>query len=198
MRITCFCGRAILVLVILLAGWKFGRHFNSCMLVLGHSMEPTLYAGQVVKLTRSSPLDIQRGTIVLSSGRGLSIKRVIGLPNETISFSRGEVFINGRMLYEPYLLQSVTTYSWECQTLVTTNDEFVLLGDNRLISEDSRQHGVVLRREIIGVLQTPWIAPELLDKPHYRISGKDLECDPEEPLPGVDIERWEIDAVNGS
>jgi signal peptidase I len=200
MRALFLCSRAILIVAILLAGWKLGRQFNATTLVMGHSMEPTLHAGQVARLNRAVPADIQRGAIVLSTrrGQGLSIKRVIGLPNETVWFNRGEIFVNGRMLYEPYLLQCVTTFSWDCRTLMPKNDEFVLLGDNRLTSEDSRQYGVVPRQDIIGIIDIPGEAPELLDKPHYRITGKGVDFEQDGAFPENRIERLQGGRVNGS
>jgi signal peptidase I len=129
----------------------------------------------MLRLNRAVPADIQRGAIVLTArpGECLSIKRVIGLPNETIAFDRGEVFVNGRMLYEPYLLQCVLTFSWDRQSLATKKDEYVLLGDNRLTSEDSRQCGVIPRSQIIAISELDCAAPELLDQPHYRITRRE-------------------------
>jgi len=158
-----------------LAAWSLGRRFNCFAFVSGNSMAPTLHAGQFVRLTHMVPADIERGTIVVMArpGECLSIKRVIGLPNETIAFDRGEVFVNGRMLYEPYLLQCVTTFSWECQSLATKKDQYVLMGDNRLLSEDSRQYGVIPRGQIIALIEMDCAVPEMLDRPHYRITRRE-------------------------
>ena len=166
--------RAVAILTTALGAWSLGRAFNGFVWVSGGSMAPTLHEGQVLRYARSVPPLIERGTIVIVElpGQARTIKRVVGLPGEVISFDRGEVFVDGRMLYEPYLLQSVTTFSWDRPNLVAKRGEYVVLGDERLTSEDSRQCGAVPKNRIIGIVRFGSGAPEILKQPHYRISLK--------------------------
>jgi signal peptidase I len=163
--------KGMIMLITALTGWSVGRAFNSTLLVSGNSMEPTLHAGQVLDYKRTLPDRIPRGTIVVVRRFPGTpcVKRVIGLPRESVSFHRGEVFINGSMLREPYLPEEVTTYSWGRECLVTQEDEYVLLGDNRLVSTDSRDYGVISRKDIVAVLDIPCGPPRLLQEPEFRI-----------------------------
>lgn len=66
------------------------------------------------------------------------IKRVIGLPGETVTFKDGYVYINDELLYEPYLaIQGITLPALQDE-FVVPEDSVFLLGDNRLNSLDSR------------------------------------------------------------
>ena len=112
--------------------------------VAGDSMQPALEAGDwlVVRLIdAASP--IEAGAIALArdpSGR-LLLKRVIGLPGETIELRDTRVLVNGRRLAEPYA-RGQTDPASELRTLTRLDrDAYYLLGDNRTASTDSRDHG---------------------------------------------------------
>jgi len=75
------------------------------------------------------------------------IKRVIGLPGETIEIREGSVYINGQLLAEPYLQQA--TYGTLAPRVITADHVFVM-GDNRGASNDSRSFGEVALSSIIG------------------------------------------------
>jgi signal peptidase I len=102
--------------------------------------------------TISTPLE--RGDVVLIDDRKAeyAIKRIIGLPGETVQLWRGRVFINRQMLVEPCLPKKVYTCpvglaSWSA-TFVLGEKEYFVLGDNRIYSTDSRAYGPVNRRQI--------------------------------------------------
>jgi len=75
------------------------------------------------------------------------IKRVIGLPGETIEIHEGNVYINGQLLEEPYLQQA--TYGTLSPRVITSDHVFVM-GDNRGASNDSRSFGEVALSNVIG------------------------------------------------
>lgn len=75
------------------------------------------------------------------------VKRVIGLPGETVSMERGDVFIDGIKLDEPYLMEKDVDNM--APILVLQNSYFVL-GDNRRGSSDSRQWGQVPLGNVVG------------------------------------------------
>jgi len=82
------------------------------------------------------------------------VKRVIGLPNETVTVEGNAIYINGYKLIEPYIED--TDYSFEHQYSMGDNEYFVL-GDNRNSSNDSRHWGPVQRSQILGkVLYKYW------------------------------------------
>ncbi len=82
------------------------------------------------------------------------IKRVIGLPGETIMIKNDTVYINGNLLEEEYLPSEFTTRPGSYLSLEKTVSipvgEYVLFGDNRSHSRDSREFGLVPESDIVG------------------------------------------------
>ncbi len=121
-------------------------------IVDGSSMTPTLGTGQYVLVNRMAYLTgtPQRGdVIVLHSPEDSDtdlIKRLIGLPGETISIADGVVRVNDVPLHEPYL-NTPPRYQGEW-TLGA--EEFFVLGDNRNNSRDSHNFGPVRREALVG------------------------------------------------
>jgi signal peptidase I len=76
------------------------------------------------------------------------VKRVIGLPGETVSGKNGHVYINGVQLKEPYLPQGVTTSDFPPKKLPP--DNYWVMGDNRGNSKDSRAFGTITKSKIVG------------------------------------------------
>jgi signal peptidase I len=122
------------------------------------SMEPTLHVGDRVLVNKLSYNfhAVHRGDIVVfnkpandtTPGVKDLIKRVIGLPGETISGQNGEVYINGHPLAEPWLPRGVTTQPFPA-THIPSGDYF-MMGDNRGDSADSRLIGPIPKHLFIG------------------------------------------------
>ncbi|MBX7235235.1 MAG: signal peptidase I [Caldilineales bacterium] len=121
--------------------------------VEGYSMEPTLYGHQrlVIEKVSYHLHPPHRGDIIVihvpNYGREMLIKRVIGLPGETIQVSSGQVLIDGQPLAEPYL-RTVTRGDYPVLT-VPAGSVFVM-GDNRNNSNDSRSFGPITFDNIVG------------------------------------------------
>ena len=121
--------------------------------VEGYSMEPTLFGHQRLVIEKLSYHfhEPKRDDIVVlrvqNYGRDMLIKRVIGLPGETIEVREGQVFINGAALDEPYLAQM--TGGAYPPTIVPEGYVFVM-GDNRNNSNDSRSFGPISFDDIVG------------------------------------------------
>jgi signal peptidase I len=130
--------------------------------VEGSSMEPTMQDGELVVVNRlayrwQSP---QRGDIIvfrfpLDPDRRF-IKRVIGLPGDTIQAADGRLWVNGLPLEEPYIA-APPRYSGEWQ--VPPDDLFVL-GDNRNNSSDSQNWGPLPLYDVIGKAVLVYWPPE--------------------------------------
>jgi signal peptidase I len=123
------------------------------------SMEPTLNIGDRILVDKLSYHlhAVHRGDIIvfakppdeqLSPGINDLVKRVIGLPGETISGQNGQVYINGKPLAEPWLPKGVVTSNFG-PVKIPKNDYFVM-GDNRGFSEDSRVFGPISGSLIVG------------------------------------------------
>ena len=121
--------------------------------VLGQSMEPNLHTAQrvvVEKVTYRLVHGPRRGDIVVidtPDQTEMLIKRVIGLPGETISVHRGKVYIDGKELKEPWAVNfGGSNYGPE----TTPPLHVFVLGDNRGASNDSRSFGPVPIEDIVG------------------------------------------------
>ncbi len=131
-----------------------GSFSGSISVVDGISMAPTYNPGaRVYTAPISSPLE--RGDIVLvddgNEDKEYALKRIIGLPGETIQLWRGYVFVNGRMLREPYLPSHTYTFPDERKEHFAAKlgqDQYFLMGDNRSLSVDSRAYGPIDRKQI--------------------------------------------------
>ena len=121
------------------------------------SMDPTLKVNDRVLVNKLSYKlhDVHRGDIVVfekppnevSDIKDL-VKRVIGLPNETVEGRNGHVYIDGKLLEEPYLHDDVVTSDF-VEVKVPANSIWVM-GDNRQNSKDSRYFGPIQESSIVG------------------------------------------------
>ena len=122
-------------------------------MVDGTSMQPSLINNQYVLVNKLAYLfhAPERGDVIVfhwpvDTNKDL-IKRVIGVPGDVIVIDSKTVRINGVLLKEPYIMTPVNPAGnkW----VVPPNDYFVM-GDNRLVSDDSRDWGFVPKSYIIG------------------------------------------------
>ena len=74
------------------------------------------------------------------------IKRVIGLPGETIEYNNGKLYINNKVVEDKY--NDGTTFDFK--KVVLGEDEYFVLGDNRAVSIDSRRLGPIPKKDILG------------------------------------------------
>lgn len=151
------------------------------------SMEPTLHCAKPVRGCKSRVADRviadrliyrfhepERGDIIVfesppqvkgaCDASGTFIKRIVGLPGESVSMRTGHVFINGVRLSEPYLRPAYRgdeTGSWGRNP----SGGYFVLGDNRAMSCDSRRWGVVPRANIIGRAEVTYWPPTRLGQP---------------------------------
>ncbi len=124
----------------------------------GSSMEPNFHNGQYIIIDKLSYRfrDVKRGEVVVLHPPVATsenyIKRVIGLPGETVEVKDGEVFINTTKLDEPYLgseQHNTTPFNTDKPVTLGT-DEYFVMGDNREHSSDSRDWGKLNKSAIEG------------------------------------------------
>jgi signal peptidase I len=131
--------------------------------VEGESMEPTLSDGDSVIIQRLSYYfrDPERYDVVVfpvhyeeSSGeKTYYIKRVIGLPGETVQIIDGSVYINGsKLTSDKYAVSDILEAGIAEKPLVLGDDQYFVMGDNRNMSTDSRNSyvGLVNKNDIVG------------------------------------------------
>jgi signal peptidase I len=108
--------------------------------VEGPSMEPTLYTDQRMFVTKFTYIfnEPKRGDIVVThfpDDKLNYVKRIIGVGGDTIKVSKGKVYINGKILQEPYIKEEILS---DFAETIISKDEYVVMGDNRNNSRDSR------------------------------------------------------------
>lgn len=124
--------------------------------VRGASMEPTFRDDQLLLVSRLNYLlaEPQRGDIIVfhypNAPTEDYIKRIIGLPGETVEFIDQEVYIDGVKLNEPYIKEPCMPYSCPDKKWQLGDDEYFVMGDNRNRSSDSRSFNAVKRKFIVG------------------------------------------------
>jgi signal peptidase I len=155
-------GRLALVLVLVAVAVQFVRQsFGTFAIVEGSSMAPTFNPSDVV-LARTADAERKRGEVVIvtDDNGDRVIKRIVGLPGETVALYRGFVYINHQRLHEPYLPKRTYTYkrNQEDERLIAWQlgaQEYFVLGDNRMESCDSRHFGPIARERIESIVELP-------------------------------------------
>lgn len=130
------------------------------------TMLPTL--GDESEIITFNSISPQRGDIVLfrttTTNSGVTVSRVIGVSGDKIVLKDGYVFLNGKLLDEPYTLRPRSTFvsslavlGMNCQEIMVPNNKFFVLQDNRTVSGYSIYHGFVSGEDITGVIPKNWV-----------------------------------------
>jgi len=128
--------------------------------VSGNSMNPTFTNGEKIVAEKIS-IKFEpptRGEVVIlrypANPTDLLIKRIVGLPGETLKIQNGLVYVNGSILNESYLISKVVTVGQqtisEGLSYQIPENSYVVMGDNRGESSDSRSFGAISKNLIVG------------------------------------------------
>lgn len=125
--------------------------------VVGNSMSPTLKDGEVLILNKFKYrfVDVKRGDIISLKYDDTKylIKRIIGLPGEEINIVDSKLYIDGKAYNEKYISNDLKYLDFYLKDLgydSIPKDMYLVLGDNRLNSMDSREIGLVKKEDING------------------------------------------------
>jgi signal peptidase I len=146
-----------ILIVALFFGLLLRLYAYEGVLVTSGSMSPTISKGDYMLVDHRIALRGQwkRGDVVLfkspkhwnSAGQNL-VKRIVGLPNENIRVYGGKVFVNGLPLTEDYLPRNIDAEI--IHPIQLGPKEYLVLGDNRNFSDDSRDNGPIAESDIRG------------------------------------------------
>jgi signal peptidase I len=145
--------------------WLAVNFATARFIVEGSSMEPNFHTGQMLIVSKlayklSTP---QRGDVIVFQYPGNPvddyIKRVIGIPGDTVDIQSGRVSINGHAIPEPYLAADAGEM-YQGKWTVPEGSYFVM-GDNRSHSSDSRSWGMLSKEFIIGKAWVSYWPPKL-------------------------------------
>lgn len=147
--------KEILEYVIIIVAVLLFRHFlYSPIRVSGSSMEPTLYDADIMILNKIGYRlnGLKRfDVVVVNYDNEKIIKRVIGLPGEHIEYKDDILYVNGERVEESYDRKITSDFSLEdLGEKIIPEDKYLVLGDNRPISKDSRIIGLVDKKDIEG------------------------------------------------
>jgi signal peptidase I len=154
----CVC---LFVGALAFGSFQFVTHFVlQSVQVVGASMSPTLHDSERYVLNRwiyhvrdPQPQDI----VVLRDpvDKCYAIKRIVARQGDSVHLKNGQIFVNGKLLDEPYLPAGTPTFpnpNYSEQFLVCGVGKYFVLGDNRNNSADSRVYGAVSRQNILGLV----------------------------------------------
>ncbi len=127
--------------------------------VIGDSMENTLFANEPIIIDKFSyrVSDPKRFDVIVFKQSGkehsfYNVKRIIGLPGETVIIKEGDIYIDGEVIEDIVKVEEMINYGLADEEITLEDNEYFVLGDNRNNSEDSRfaSIGNITRDEIIG------------------------------------------------
>jgi len=169
-----------IVIILAMAIYLIHLFVISVFVVSGESMEPNFHDRNYLLVNKIgySFVQPQRGEVVVFKFPGelkeKYIKRIIGLPGETIEVKNNGVYVNGSKLIEPYLPKNFQTTTLSNQNKWTLKDkEYFVLGDNRDNSNDSRVWGPLPKENLIGKITYslyPFSNLNGILKPNYYLS----------------------------
>lgn len=137
----------VLLLLAILVSLLLRTTVAAGFVVEQHSMEPTLIEGDALLVNKMA--EPHRGDIVMLNGwdsGDVYVKRIVGVPGDVVSFVDGSLWLNGEPSAESYMKSDTDNYE-----VTVPRGMFWVLGDNRPMSSDSREHGFIPATDIIGV-----------------------------------------------
>ncbi|MCH3921693.1 signal peptidase I [Limosilactobacillus sp.] len=166
------------IVIGLLIALLIKQFFFQVVRVDGPSMQPNLQNNERVFCLKRSK--IHRGSVVIFDANGVDpqvavktdyVKRVIGLPGDTVKSKNGNIYVNGKKIDQSYIStkqRNAGTGNWTLKSISVQNSwlkhngatkvpagEYFVLGDHRSVSNDGRYWGFVPKSKIDGVVKVP-------------------------------------------
>lgn len=164
---------AVSILIVVILGYSLVTFGGQTLKIVGQSMEPTLNNGDTVLVNKAGYVfgkPKRYDMIAFQQREGdnhyYNVKRVIGLPGETVTIQDGYVFIDGSVLSDVPFDEKIATEGLALDSVTLSDGEYFVLGDNVNNSEDSRfaNMGNILENEILGKVFYRWSPKETRGK----------------------------------
>lgn len=125
------------------------------VIVSGKSMLPNFNDGELLLVRKIgyNEKTIKRfDVVVIKKDKEEIIKRIIGIPGEHISYKNNKLYINDELISEDYSHLNTKDFNLEeiCSCSIIPEGKYLVLGDNRPISKDSRSIGLIDEKDIVG------------------------------------------------
>jgi signal peptidase I len=154
--------KSILVSFLIAFAVACGFQGKDSIVLQGKAMLPSFKEGQRVKIKRFDRFeepDLKRGDVVLflfpDDPSAHYVKRLIGLPGDTVEIREGKVIVNSQELDEPYVNSQLNQSHRSQQPVYVKRNYYYVLGDNRDNSSDSRIWGLVPERYVFAKVVSP-------------------------------------------
>ncbi len=170
------------VILLFILAFLFRIFVIQPFLVDGPSMEPNFADKEYLLVNKMTPKisGYQRGNVVIfkypQNEKLVFIKRIIGIPGETIEIENGKIKIinaenpKGKILQENYLPANTYTATTQEPFLETLGEnEYFVLGDNRKNSLDSREFGPIVQRQLVGKTWFSFRTFHTIPRPQYNV-----------------------------
>ena len=148
--------KELLPYVLILGGVILIRSFIiTPVIVSGSSMKPNLHNGEVLlerKIGYNESSIKRFDIVVIKEGKEEIIKRIIGLPGEHVSYRNNKLYVNDEVVKETFNFRNTEDFNLEevCSCSSIPEGKYLVLGDNRPISKDSRIIGLIDEKDILG------------------------------------------------
>jgi signal peptidase I len=159
---TMVVARTIIVTVLLTFALACGLQGRDSLVLQGTAMLPSFKEGQRIRVKRFDRFeepDVKRGDVVVflfpDDPSKSHVKRLIGLPGDTVEIREGKVIINDNELNEPYVDSRLNLSLRSQQPVFVRPNYYYVLGDNRDNSSDSRIWGLVPERYVYAKVVSP-------------------------------------------
>ena len=150
-----FAKEIIPYIVIILLVVLIRTYIATPVIVSGDSMKPNLHDKEMLivrKIGYNSDAIKRFDIVVIEEDDEEIIKRIIGLPGEHISYKKNKLYVNDELVEQNYKFYDTEDFNLEeiCTCLSIPEGKYLVLGDNRPVSKDSRIIGLVDEKDILG------------------------------------------------
>lgn len=144
--------RAIRLLFLTIFSYLLFSYILIPIKIHGISMEPTYKTGELrfinaMSYTFSKPKRFDIVTVKFAGNSVMLLKRVVALPGEFVEFRKGKLYINGKLINEPYMKNRC---SWELKKRLVKQNHVYVIGDNRNMPVENHMFGQTNLKRIVG------------------------------------------------